>query len=456
MDRPAHSALTTIGFFRQQLETDGAAALARNLCDRALTHADDNIFINLDGHAFLAAFAETATQGVLSDIPFAVKDNIDALPFPTTGGCPALGEYRPEGDAPVVARIRAAGARMVGKTNMHELALGITSNNPAFGPVHNPFDRRRVAGGSSGGSAAAVARGIVPFALGTDTGGSVRIPAAFCNIVGFRPTVGRYPADGVLTLSPTRDTIGVMATCVADIASVDSVVTGEAPLAPVTGPLRLGILADARPRLSTAVDAVTTGALDTLTHAGVELVPIQSAALEAVDGRLGNVIALCEVETFWHGFAARTLGLSLVEFAEEIASPDVRDLFLRLEALAVSLRPDYQTAMHQGRPALQRAYTEAMNGHGVDAVLTVTVPVQPPLIGEDEMLRSDGATLPTFQTVTGHSALASVTGFPSLSLPAGLDMDGLPVGLQIEAAAGRDRVLLAIAARLERDLARGR
>ena len=454
MDRPAHIALTTIGRFRQQLEADGPAALAHNLFDRALAHCDDNIFINLDERAFLTAFEGEPPPGPLSGIPFAVKDNIDALPFPTTGGCPALGEYRPEGDAPAVARVRAAGARMVGKTNMHELALGITGNNAAFGPVRNPFDRRRVAGGSSGGSAAAVARGIVPFALGTDTGGSVRIPAAFCNIVGFRPTVGRYPAEGVLTLSPTRDTIGVMAATVADTSLVDSVLTGEEPLTPPSGAFRLGILADARPRLSAAVDSVTTRALDTLTHAGVELVPIQSPALEAVDGRLGNVIALCEVEAFWHGFAARTLGLSLVEFAEEIASPDVRDLFLRLEALAVSLRPDYEAAMHEGRPVLQQTYTEAMNMHEVDAVLTVTVPVQPPLIGEDELLQSDGATLPTFQTVTGHSALASVTGFPSLSLPAGLDSDGLPVGLQIEAAAGRDRALLAVAARLERELAR--
>ena len=140
----------------------------------------------------------------LAGLRFAVKDNIDAAGFPTTAGTPGLAHV-PAGDAPVVARLKAAGAHLVGKTNMHELSLGITSNNAHTGPVRNPVDLLRVAGGSSGGSAAAVAAGEVDFALGTDTGGSVRIPAAFCGVYGFRPSTGRY-SSAVSSGSPAAGT----------------------------------------------------------------------------------------------------------------------------------------------------------------------------------------------------------------------------------------------------------
>jgi Asp-tRNA(Asn)/Glu-tRNA(Gln) amidotransferase A subunit family amidase len=188
--------------------------------ERGGERADLNAFISL------AEVLEDADEGPLAGTPIAVKDNIDVAGFPCTAGTPALADWRPPRDAPLVARLRAAGARVVGKTNMHELAINITSNNPTFGPVRNPHDPLLITGGSSGGSAAAVGAGIVPVALGTDTAGSVRIPAALCGCVGFRPTVGRYPAEGIVPLSHTRDTAGLLTADVAGATRVDAVLAG--------------------------------------------------------------------------------------------------------------------------------------------------------------------------------------------------------------------------------------
>jgi Asp-tRNA(Asn)/Glu-tRNA(Gln) amidotransferase A subunit family amidase len=169
---------------------------------RAQEIAELNAFVTL------ADVPASGAEGPLAGVPIAVKDSIHVAGFPCTGGTPALRNWRPASDAPIVTILRKAGAVVVGKTGMHELSAGITSNNPAYGAVRNPHDPRLIAGGSSGGSAVAVAAGVVPVALGADTAGSLRIPAALCGCVGFRPTPGRYPNEGVIPLSATRDTVG--------------------------------------------------------------------------------------------------------------------------------------------------------------------------------------------------------------------------------------------------------
>jgi Asp-tRNA(Asn)/Glu-tRNA(Gln) amidotransferase A subunit family amidase len=440
--------------FRAQFAAQGGPAFARALFARAQSLAGFNAFIGLDEAAFASAYAGAPAQGPLSGIPFAVKDNIDAVPFTTTGGCPAMRDYRPTADAPPVARLKAAGARVIGKTNLHELAFGISSNNAHFGAVGNPFDPKRIAGGSSGGSAAAVALGIVPFALGSDTGGSVRVPAAICGVVGFRPTTGRYPAGGVLTLSPTRDTIGVIASTVADTALVDGIIAGttEMPDLP-QHPLRIGVLANARPGLAKAVDAAINTALDRLAAKGIELVPVDSASFDDVE-QMGMPVAICETFAFWTEFTQKRLGKSLAEFAAGIGSPDVRGLFENLEATADSMRPAFEAALSGGRAELQRRYAALFVDQKLDAIVTSTVPVQPPFIGDDAEFTSDGKQYPTFMTVIRNTSLASIVGAPSLSVPAGYDRDGLPVGLQVECPAGDDRRVLALGRQFETLLTR--
>ena len=394
-------------------------------------------------------------RGPLSGVPFAVKDNIDALPFPTTGGSPALRNLMPPADAPAVARVRAAGAVMIGKTNLHELAFGVTSNNAFYGPVRNPFDSTRVAGGSSGGNGVAVAVGAVPFALGTDTGGSVRIPAAFCGIVGFRPSTGRYPAGGVLTLSSTRDTIGVMSASVSDAALVDAVICGGPEAAePPLRPIRLGLLGGSRLGLSGRVDDAFTRAIGALTSAGVEVVPLEEPAFAVANEELGVPIAVCEIADQWSRFAADRLGLTLAAFARGLGSPDVREAFGSLDDAARRMRPAYTAALGHRLRELQAHYRNVFETNQLDAVLTQSVPVQPPKVGDDSHFVSDGETLPTFVTLTRTAVLATLLGTPSISLPAGLDADGLPVGLQIDGAVGADRHLLAVAAALEAMLGR--
>ncbi len=392
--------------------------------------------------------------GPLAAIPFAVKDNIDALPFPTTGGSPALRDLVPDSDAPAVARVRAAGAAMIAKTNLHELAFGVTSNNALFGPVRNPYDPARVAGGSSGGNGVAVALGAVPLALGTDTGGSVRIPASFCGIVGFRPSTGRYPAGGVLTLSSTRDAIGIMAATVADTALVDAAICGtpEASGHP-SHPIRLGLLGSLRPGLSRPVDDAFARAVDTLRSAGIAIVPVDEPAFAAANDDIGEAIAICEIADYWSRFAADRLDLTLAELAGRLGSPDVREAFEGIEEAARRMRPAYEARGDRLRD-LQTRYRAVFEANELDGLLTPTVAVQPPGIGNDRHFVSDGATLPTFATLIRTTVLATLLGTPSISLPAGLDSDGLPVGVQVDGVRGGDGHLLAAAATLEAVLGR--
>jgi mandelamide amidase len=199
----------------------------------AISRAKDlarlNMFISLAERQTAEALATARKALPLAGMPIAIKDNIDVKGFTCTAGTPALRDWRPPTDASVVKHLIAAGAVVIGKTHLHELAAGVTSDNAAFGRVLNPYDPVVIAGGSSGGSAVAVASGVVPVALGTDTAGSCRVPASLSGCVGFKPTIGRYPSAGLIPLSLTRDAIGTFARDVAHVILVDCVLTGSAP-----------------------------------------------------------------------------------------------------------------------------------------------------------------------------------------------------------------------------------
>jgi indoleacetamide hydrolase len=435
----------TLARARALRDTDGVEALLALVVTRA--SGEDNAVISVrDTLPDLAS-------GPLHGIPFGVKDNIDCLPFATSGGTPALAGYRPTRDAPAVARLKAAGGYVPVKLNLHELAFGVTSNNAAHGPVRNPYAPGRVAGGSSGGNAAAIARGVVPFALGTDTGGSTRIPAAFCGIAGFRPSTGRYPDGGVLTLSTTRDTIGPMAVTCADLAEVDALMLPSGPDAPRPTALRIGVLR-ARAGLSGAVDAAMDQVFRTLRSTpGITLIDLQVPEFDHLDARFGDTIALVEAYKVWIGFCRDTLGISLADFAARIASPDVRGIFTAMPDIASDRSAAYASAIAQDVPLLRAAYAALFADHALDLIAMPTVSVQPPWIGEDDLMQTDLGPRPTFATVAANTALATLTGAPSLAIPAGLDRDGLPVSLMIEALPGQDRAVLGLGAWIETILA---
>ncbi|WP_454851318.1 amidase family protein [Promicromonospora soli] len=235
--------------------------------ERARTEgADHGVFITVldDGRR--------ERGGELAGIPFAVKDNIDVAGTPTTAGSPLLAHGAPSIDAGIVSMLREAGAELIGKTNMHELAFGITSNNAHFGPVRNPLDPARTAGGSSGGSAAAVALGIVPFSIGTDTGASVTVPASFCGVVGFRPSTGRYPGDGIVNLSWTRDTAGLHTRSVQDARIVDRAITRSAlrESGGRLGGVRIGVLSNRFADAADEIERISSAALRQLESDGAE------------------------------------------------------------------------------------------------------------------------------------------------------------------------------------------
>ena len=231
-----------------RVERYAAALLARCAEARAL-----NAFITQDPARVLAdaracdlARAAGRSLGALFGLPLPVKDSVNTRDYPTTAGTPALRNFRPAKDAPVIRALRAAGAFVLGKTNLHELSYGWTSDNRTFGAVRNPYDPLRIAGGSSGGTAAAVAAGLAPLGLAADTEGSIRVPAALCGITGFRPTTGRYPTQGCVPISPQFDQVGPHARSVVDLALFDSVIAAEPHVLrarPLAG-LRFGVVRD--------------------------------------------------------------------------------------------------------------------------------------------------------------------------------------------------------------------
>ncbi|MFE6867565.1 amidase family protein [Kitasatospora sp. NPDC057692] len=258
--------------------------------DRAAATAHLHAFITLDAEGARAEAARRDARGGRPGWCLAVKDNIHVAGLPNTAGTPALADFVPAADAPVVAALRAAGAVVPGKTNLHELPMGATSCNPVFGAVGNAADPALFAGGSSGGTAAAVAVGVTDAGLGTDTGGSVTVPAALNGVYGLRPTTGRYPAGGITPLCTTRDTPGPIARTLERLAALDALVTGEAGGHRAAGPP-----ATARPAppgvrrgpRRPGPGGLEGGGRTPGRRGGTVPVPVDTAHLAEYDGRIG-------------------------------------------------------------------------------------------------------------------------------------------------------------------------
>jgi mandelamide amidase len=398
--------------------------------------------------------------GRLFGLPIPVKDSVSTRDYPTTAGTPALRHFQPKNDAPLVATLRAAGAIVLGKTNLHELSFGWTSNNLAYGAVHNPYDPTRIPGGSSGGTAAAIAAHLAPLGVAEDTEGSIRVPAALCGIAGFRPTTGRYPTTGCVPISALFDQVGPQARSVADLALFDSVAAHDsAPLAAVDlRGVRLGIVRDYwYSGLDTDVERVTTEALARLRDAGVVFVESNMPDLQALIDRSTAQIQNHDVRPALARFL-KQYGAA-VSFAELLAqaSPDIQTIFktdILPGAKNFVSEAAYAAARDETLPALRKLFADYFRTSQVEAIVFPATMVPAPKIGDEDMLEVGGRRIPFTTAISRNIDPGSTAGLPGLVLPAGLSVGGLPISLEFDGPAGSDRRLLASGTSLERVLGR--
>ncbi len=384
-------------------------------------------------------------KGKLGGIPIAVKDLFETKGIRTTAGTSFFKDYVPEADAVTVERIKQAGGVIMGKTNTHEIALGVTTTNPHFGTCRNPWDTQRIPGGSSGGSAVAVATGMALGALGTDTGGSIRIPASLCGVVGLKPTYGRVSVRGVFPLSWNLDHVGPLTRAVKDAAIMLQVLAGYDPEDPfsvdqpvddylvhIEEGVRGWRIAFAVGRYFEETDAQVLKAVEA---AGKVFEPL-GATVKKVDMSFLRDAALA------NGLVTPADGAAfhrdrLAEHPEGFGA-DVRQ---RLETGRAFTSTDYvlarktQSEMKHRMGKFFREY---------DALLLPSTPITAPLIeGNDPVAQA--------RPLTRYTAPFNLTGLPAISLPCGLNDEGLPIGLQIVGGAWREAAVLRAARAWERE-----
>lgn len=425
-----------------------------DLISHGNSHSNLGTYITpTSGHALIAARAADSMpqKGPLFGIPLVVKDNIDVAGVPTTAATPSLKGHIPTTDSEVWQRLTSAGAILLGKTSMHELAYGITGICTGSPTALNPVNTNYLAGGSSSGTAAAIAAGFAPAGLGTDTGGSIRIPAAVCGIFGFRPTTGRYPHAGVVRISPTRDTVGLMARSIEDILLLDEIITGtnhstEQP-SPTPKSVRLAIPESAWDHLDPEVERITTNALSVLENAGYKLI---NTGVDIHGGPsnelLDTAIAIPPPETLAaiSAYLAETGStITAEEVIKETASPDVRSILSPL--LDTSLPHHAYHAALTKQEQLQALANEARHRYNIDAIVTPTIITPAAPVDVADYINIEGVEIPTFLAYIRNTAPAAVLATPSITIPIGKTAEGLPVGLQLDGHPNSDTKLLQLA-----------
>ena len=403
-----------------------------------------NAFIRVDADAARSAARQAdrarkagAASGPLHGVPISVKDLIDVAGQPTTAASRVLKDRVAADDAPVVQRLRGAGAILIGKTNLHEFALGTTSEESAWGPVRHPLDAARSAGGSSGGSAVAVATGMGLASIGSDTGGSIRIPAAACGVVGLKPSYGEVPTTGVVPLSTSLDHVGPIARTVQDAAWVWEVLVSRPvePLSPADAPtLRLSRLNSYFSWLAPEVHAAFERALDDLRAARVAITEDRVVTADAIAATYVNIV-LPEAAA-WH---SRYLDRHGADY-----TPAVR---ARLESGRTISAVDYLKARETAASLRQSVDTALAD---CDALILPTLPILAPPLGMDDIVVDPvrGERLSVRAAMLRHTQLFNLTGHPAISIP--LPTSGLPVGLQLVGKRDQTAQLLAVAAGVER------
>jgi aspartyl-tRNA(Asn)/glutamyl-tRNA(Gln) amidotransferase subunit A len=381
-------------------------------------------------------------RGPLHGIPISLKDNIYTKNVRTTAGSTVLKDFVPQHDAKIVTQLYEAGAVLLGKTNLHEFAYGVTTNNPHFGPARNPWDLSRIPGGSSGGSAAAVAAGLCYGSIGSDTGGSIRIPAALCGIAGIKPTFGRVSVDGVIPLSPRLDCAGPMARSVADTAQLlDPIfvrgqgepLPSKATKAKALRGFRVGVPKEFFLKIiSEEVQQTFQQALRVLRKLGAALPEVSIPLLHETEDA-GNQIAWAEA-THYHQQAG-WFPVHSAEYGEDVRT--------RLELGAKVPATAYLRAL-EIRESFIGGFHATMADAKLDALVVPTTPIPAPRIGEETTAIS-GDNHPTRALLLRNNRPANLAGLPAISVPCGRTPDGLPIGLQLIGAVTDEALLLRIA-----------
>ena len=396
-----------------------------------------------------AAAAEKAIPGnylgLLHGVPLSLKDLFCTKGVKTTAGSKVLADFLPQEDATVVARLRAAGAIIVGKTNMHEFAYGPTNDNPHYGPVHNPWDLERIPGGSSGGSAAAVAASLCMGSLGSDTGGSIREPASFCGIVGLKPSYGRVSRHGVLPLSWSLDHAGPMTRTVEDAALIFRAIAGHDPKDPTSSP---AAVPDYTQALSGDIRGLRLGIPGEhfFEEIDAEVAAAVSRAITALEG-LG---ARAEPVSLPHARHAPTLLWAIVggeaasyhePFFKTRAHDYGGDVRASLE-VAQFIPASHYVKAQRVRSLLRHEFLEALRR--VDVIVAPTSPVTAPRLGEREI--KIGERMVKLPLHLGRLTCPfNLAGLPAISIPCGFIAAGLPIGLQLAGRPFDEEMVLRVA-----------
>ena len=384
-------------------------------------------------------------RGPLHGIPISLKDNIYTKDTRTTAGSQILAEFVPLHDAPVVRSLKKAGVVLLGKTNMHEFAYGVTTENPHFGTTRNPWDTQRIAGGSSGGSAAALAAGLCYGSIGTDTGGSIRIPSSLCGVVGLKPGLGRVSPEDIVPLSPTLDFVGPLARSAEDAALLlqpifiagknerNSEIRSARGRRACLGVPREFFLEVLDPEIRATFEA----AIELLEKRGARIKEVSLPQLSDSE-KAGNQIAWVEA-TMYHQQAG---------WFPQHESEYSRDVYKRLGMGTKVTAVEYLNAMAL-RAKFKEQMLEVFTVNELDALVAPTTPITAPRIGEDSVIIK-GDAFPTRALLLRLNRPANLAGVPAISVPCGLSKDRLPIGLQFMAGWTDEALLLAIAREFER------
>ncbi|MEP6569420.1 MAG: Asp-tRNA(Asn)/Glu-tRNA(Gln) amidotransferase subunit GatA [Acidobacteriota bacterium] len=445
-------------------ETSVRAVVASSLNAAEKFNESLNAFLEIARDGALKRAESISTEGALAGIPIAVKDNLCVEGMQTSCGSIILGNYHPPYNATVIERLLGAGAVITGKTNCDEFAMGSSNENSAFGPVRNPWDTTRVPGGSSGGSAAAVAAGIVPVALGSDTGGSVRLPASFCGVFGLKPTYGRNSRYGLVAFGSSLDQVGIFARTTSDVARVLGIIAGRDPqdattadapvpnyVAELAGDIKGARLGLPRSLFGAGLDrevrASVEAAVDVYRDLGAEVVEVElpnaqySIAVYYIIATAEASSNLARFDGVRYGFRAEdapALRQMYRKTREEGFGPEVkRRIMLGTYVLSAGYYDAYYSKAQQVRALLKEDFRRAFET--CDAIITPTSPTPAFALGEkvDNPL---AMYLNDIYTVT-----ANLAGIPGISVPCGLSSNRLPIGFQLLGANWSESMLFKLA-----------